>query len=466
MPRYSESEDPVSARAPASAAAGLRQLLDGLDEAGLGDRMHRLLHELFPICRSITGEGLRQTLRRLQRVVPLALTEVPSGTQVFDWTVPPEWNIRDAWVKDPSGRVVVDFKRSNLHVVSYSAPFRGRVSLEELKRHLHSLPAQPALVPARTSYFEETWGFCVAHAQLEGLAPGEYEVLVDSSLTPGSLTYGEYVVPGASSDEVLLSCHCCHPSLGNDNLSGIVLTATLAKLVGELRPRYTYRFLFIPSTIGSITWLARNEAAVGRIKHGLVVACVGDAGPMTYKRSRRGDAVIDQAVAHVLARSGQPFSIRDFAPDGHDERQYCSPGFDLPVGSLTRTPHGEYPEYHTSGDDRDLVKPASLGQSLRRYLEVLEVLEGDATFVNLSPRGEPQLGRRGLYDGLGKPRYGAASQLALLWVLNLSDGRHSLLSIADRAKLPFHVVRAAADALEGKGLLRREPEPSSRGRSP
>jgi aminopeptidase-like protein len=439
------------------AAAELRQVLASLDDARLAEQMQGLIGDLFPICRSITGEGVRRSLRVLESVVPLAWTEVPSGTQVFDWVVPREWNIRDAWVKDPSGEVVIDFKRSNLHVLHYSVPFRGRMGLEELKKHLYSLPEQPSLVPYRTSYYKESWGFCVSHDQVQRLAPGEYEVLIDSSLCDGALTYAEHVVPGESEDEVLLSCHCCHPSLCNDNLSGMALAATLAQLVRPLRLRYTYRFLFVPGTIGAIAWLARNEANVGRIKHGLVVACVGDAGPMTYKRSRRGNAEIDRAVVHVLAHSGSPFSVRDFSPYGYEERQFCSPGFDLPVGSLTRTPHGEYPEYHTSRDDLSLLEPRSLVESLRRYLEVFEVLEGNGRYVNLSPKCEPQLGRRGLYDAIGGRNHAEQTQMALLWVLNLSDGSRTLLDIAERAKLPFHAVRAAADVLVAKELLRSEP---------
>jgi len=440
-----------------AAAAEIRRLLQDLDETRVGEEMRALITELFPICRSITGAGLRQSLRIVGRVVPLAVTEVPSGTAVFDWVVPREWNIRGAWVKGPSGEIVIDFQRSNLHVLNYSSPFRGRLGLEELKPHLHSLPERPSLVPYRTSYYKESWGFCVSHDQLEALEPGEYEVLVDSSLEDGSLTYAEHLVQGATEDEILVSCHCCHPSLCNDNLSGVALTATLARVVGALRPRYSYRFLFLPGTIGSITWLARNEAQALRIRHGLVVACVGDRGPMTYKRSRRGDAEIDHAVEHVLGQSGQRFSVRDFSPYGYDERQYCSPGFDLAVGSLTRTPHGEYPEYHTSGDDLSFVENAALVESLRRYLEVFEVLEGNGTYLNLSPKCEPQLGKRGLYDALGGRSHAMETQMAMLWVLNLSDGRHTLLAIAEKAKLPFHAVREAAVALEAKNLLRREP---------
>ena len=438
------------------AAAGIRRVLDGLDEARAGRELYGLVAELFPICRSITGDGLRRSLRVLQRLIPLELTEVPSGTPVFDWVVPREWNIRGAWVKDASGRVVIDFGRSNLHVLNYSAPFRGRVDLEELEQHLHSLPDQPTRVPYRTSYYRESWGFCLSHDDRERLLPGEYEVFVDSTLEPGALTYAERVVEGASTDEVLVSCHSCHPSLANDNLSGMALASVLARTLGELRPRYTYRFIFAPGTIGAITWLALNEARVQRIKHGLVVACVGDAGPMTYKRSRRGDAEIDRAVEHVLAHCGQPFSVRDFTPYGYDERQYCSPGFDLPVGSLTRTPYGEYREYHTSGDDLSLVQPHALVDSLRRYLEVFEVLEANGTYLNLSPRCEPQLGKHGLYDPVGGPSKAAEHQMALFWVLNQCDGRYTLLDVAARAKLPFHAVRTAAGTLEAKGLLRRQ----------
>jgi aminopeptidase-like protein len=279
-------------------------------------------------------------------------------------------------------------------------------------------------------------------------------VLIDTTLTEGSLTYGELVLPGELTDEVLVSAHCCHPSLANDNLSGVVLAATLARILGGVARRYTYRFLFVPGTIGSITWLALNEERARRIAHGLVVACVGDAGRLTYKRSRRGDAEIDRAAVHVLAHSGQDYEVRDFTPYGYDERQYCSPGFDLPVGSLTRTPHGEFPEYHTSGDNPDLVRPDRLGDSLRRYLEVFEVLEGNLTYLNLSPKGEPHLGKRGLYGSVGGESHAVPTQIAMLWVLNLSDGSHSLLDIAERSKLPFTDLRRAAQALEAAGLLR------------
>jgi aminopeptidase-like protein len=439
---------PAGQRPSGGAAAHLRGLAEELGPK-LGAEMHAAIRELYPICRSITGDGVRRSLHILQGIAPLELHEVPSGTRVFDWEVPREWNLRAARLVGPDGEVIADAERLNLHVVGYSAPFRGRVRLEDLQRHLHSLPEQPSLVPYRTSYYEEDWGFCLAHERRTRLPPGEYDVLVDTSLTPGSLTYGELVVPGVTSDEVLVSTHCCHPSLANDNLSGMVLAATLARIVRGLAPRYTYRFLFIPGTIGAITWLALNEERARRIKHGLVVACVGDAGRLHYKRSRRGDAEIDRAVVHVLEHCGQPHEVREFSPYGSDERQYCSPGFDLAVGSLTRTPTGECPAYHTSADDPSLVEPDRLVDSLRRHLEVFEVLEGNRTYVNLSPKCEPQLGKRGLYGAVG----GHAGQVAMFWVLNLSDGRHTLLDIAERAKVPFADVRSAAGALEAAGLL-------------
>ena len=434
------------------AAEELRAAADALDPA-LGAELCAAIHELYPICRSITGDGLRQSLRLLQRIAPLTLHEVPTGTRVFDWTVPKEWTFRSAVLKGPSGEIVADARRLNLHVVNYSAPFRGKMPLAELQQHLHSLPAQPALVPYRTSYYQESWGFCLSQEQRDRLVPGDYEVSIDTSLAPGSLTYGELLVRGSQRDEVLISTHCCHPSLANDNLAAMTMCAALARIVERASPRYTYRFLFVPGTIGSIAWLALHEEDARRIAHGLVAACAGDGGKLTYKRSRRGDAEIDRAVAHVLARSGEPHELRDFSPYGYDERQYCSPGFDLAVGSLTRTPHGEYAEYHTSGDEPSLVRPEKLVDTLRRYLETFEVLEGNRKLVNLLPKCEPQLGKRGLYGSVGGRSHAVASQMAMLWVLNLCDGTRTLLDVAERARLGFTEVRHAAEALERAGLL-------------
>jgi aminopeptidase-like protein len=423
-----------------------------IDFAAAGDEMYGLIAELYGICRSITGDGLRATLAAIARHIDLTCHEVPTGTPVLDWTVPREWNISDAWVKNARGERVIDFRRSNLHVVQYSTPLRRSVDRDELTAHLHTAPEHPRWVPYRSSYYEENWGFCLAHDDLAGLTEPAYEVCIDARLADGSLTYGESTIAGASDDEFFFSCHVCHPSLCNDNLSGLALTTLLAKLLAPLTLRYSYRFVFIPGTIGAITWLSRNEPRLPRLRHGLVVACVGDAGPFHYKRSRRG-AEIDRAVEHVLRHAGADYAVRDFSPYGYDERQYCSPGFDLPVGSLTRTPHGEFPEYHTSADDLGFVTPDNLAESLRRYLAVVDLIESNRCYVSTNPKGEPQLGKRGLYRAIGGLPQPERAQMALLWVLNLSDGRHSLLDIAERAQLEFDAVRDAADTLAAHGLL-------------
>ena len=413
-----------------------------------------LIEAAYPICRSITGDGVRRTLAMIQESIPLEIHEVPSGTPVFDWTVPKEWNIRDAWIKDPAGRKVVDFREHNLHVLNYSVPVHEKLPLAELKKRLFTLPDKPDLIPYRTSYYRETWGFCLRHHTLEELPEGEYEVLIDSTLADGSLTYGECFLQGESEREVLLSTHVCHPSLCNDNLSGIaVMTALARELQARPRRRYSYRFLFIPGTIGSITWLARNEERAGRIAHGLVAANLGDPGAFHYKKSRKENAEIDRAVLAVLKDAGEPFGVEDFVPFGYDERQYCSPGFNLAVGSLTRTPYSRYPEYHTSADNLEFVKPEALEGSLRIYLAVMDLLEGNRRYLNLNPKCEPQLGRRGLYRTIGGDDAGRSRELALLWVLNLSDGEHGLLDISERSGMSFAAIREAAGALLEVGLL-------------
>lgn len=426
---------------------------DSIDTRQVGQGMYQLIERLYPICRSITGNGVRETLSIINEYIPLEVREVPTGTKVFDWTVPKEWNIRDAYIKDLKGERIIDFQKSNLHVVNYSIPVRKTLSLEELKKHLHTLPDYPDWIPYRTSYYQENWGFCLSHNQFLGLKEKEYEVCIDSSLEEGHLTYGEYVVQGATEDEFLISCHVCHPSLCNDNLSGITLTTYLARYLSTVSLRYSYRFLYIPGTIGSITWLALNEDKVFLIKHGLVVACVGDAGKSSYKKSRQNDAEIDKAVIHALKESGQEYEIVEFFPYGYDERQYCSPGFNLPVGCLMRTPNGRYPEYHTSEDNLDFVKPEFLIDSFSKYLAVLSVVEGNKKYVNQNPKCEPQLGKRGLYASTGGQKNSVVSQFALLWVLNLSDGNHSLLDISERSGMKFNDIKIAADRLLDCGLL-------------
>jgi aminopeptidase-like protein len=421
--------------------------------ATVGAELHDLVTELYPICRSITGDGVRETLRRIGDRIPLELREVPTGTKAFDWTVPREWSIRDAYVADANGRRVIDFRACNLHVVGYSTPVDARMSLAELKEHLISIPERPDWIPYRTSYYRPDWGFCVSHNSLLALADGEYHVRIDSSLEDGHLTYGECFLAGDREDEVLISTHVCHPSLANDNLSGIAVATFVARALAEAPRQLSYRFLFVPGTIGAITWLSQNRAAVSRVKHGLVLTGVGDSGHPTYKRSRRGNAPIDRAVAHVLGHSGGAHDVVDFSPYGYDERQYCSPGFDLPVGCFMRTPWGRYAEYHTSADNLEFVRPESLADSFEKVLASLSVVDGDTTYRNLSPYCEPQLGRRGLYRPAGGLKDESVDELAMLWVLNLSDSRHSLLDVAERSGLAFGTIRAAATALRDAGLL-------------
>jgi aminopeptidase-like protein len=412
-----------------------------------------LVRRLFPICRSLTGDGVRETFDVLEEHIPLVRREIASGTKVFDWFVPDEWNIREAHITAPDGTRVVDFERLNLHVVGYSEPVRATMPLETLKERLHTLPDQPDLIPYRTSYYHRTWGFCLSHRQLEALEPGDYEVVIDSTLEPGSLSYAELMVEGSGEEEVLLSTYVCHPSLANDNVSGIAVAAMLAKALLERDLRHSYRFLFAPGTIGPLVWLHENRERLDRIRHGLTFSCIGDGGGLTYKRSRRSDAEVDEAVEVVLRDLGADHRILPWEPWGGDERQFCSPGFDLPLGTLTRTPHGEFDGYHTSADGLDMIRPESLGGAVEACLQVIDVLESNRRCTNLSPHGEPQLGRRGLYRTAGGAVATPDDERALLWVLNLSDGRSSLLDVARRSGLRYPVVRRAAERLEQAGLL-------------
>jgi aminopeptidase-like protein len=412
-----------------------------------------LVRRLFPICRSLTGDGVRQTFDVLEEHIPLQRREIASGTQVFDWNVPQEWNIREAHITAPDGTRIVDFQRLNLHVVGYSEPVRATLPLEALRERLHTLPDQPDLIPYRTSYYERTWGFCLSHRQLEQLEPGDYEVVIDSTLEPGSLCYAELEVEGSGDEEVLLSTYVCHPSLANDNLSGIAVATLLAKRLLERELRHSYRFVFAPGTIGPLAWLHDNRDRLDRIRHGLTFSCIGDGGDLTYKRSRRTHAEIDEAMEIVLRDRGEAHRILPWEPWGGDERQFCSPGFDLPLGSLMRTPHGEFAGYHTSADGVELIRPESLAGAVEAGLQVVDVLETNRRFTNLSPYGEPQLGKRGLYRSAGGAVATPDDERALLWVLNLSDGNSTLVDVARRSGLRYAVVRRAAERLEQAGLL-------------
>jgi aminopeptidase-like protein len=418
-----------------------------------GREAYELMRRLFPLCRSLTGQGVRATFDVIEEQLPLERTEIASGSRVCDWIVPDEWNLHDAHITGPDGRRVVDWRDSNLHVVSYSEPVRARLSLDRLRERLHTLPEQPDVIPYRTSYYERTWGFCLTHRQLLDLPPGEYEVVIDSTLEPGHLTYAEHLVPGEGPREVLVSTYVCHPSLANDNLSGIAVATMLAKRLRGRSLRHSYRFLFAPGSIGPLAWLDRNRERLDRIAHGLAVSCIGDAGDLTYKRSGRGDAEVDLAMELVLRDSGEAHRVLPWEPWGGDERQFCSPGFNLPVGTLMRTPHGEFDGYHTSADSLERIRPESLAGAVDRCLDLVEVLEANRTPTNLSPFGEPQLGRRGLYRSAGGAVASPDVERAMLWVLNQSDGDTSLLEIATRSELGFPVVSRAADLLERAGLL-------------
>lgn len=419
----------------------------------VGEEMYQLMEELYPICRSITGEGVRQTLEIIKKYIPVTVREVPSGAKVFDWTVPKEWNIKDAYIRNSKGEKIVDFKKSNLHVLNYSTPISRKVTLKELREHLFTIPEHPDWIPYRTSYYQENWGFCLSYKQFLELTDEIYEVFIDSSLKNGSLSYGEFHVEGKTSDEFLISCHVCHPSLCNDNLSGIVLSTFLARHLSNVSSRYSYRFLFIPGTIGSITWLSLNEENISKIKHGLVVANLGDSGDFTYKKCRKGNAEIDRSVENVMNHFGNNYEITDFSPYGYDERQFCSPGFNLPIGCLTRTQYGKYAQYHTSADNLEFVRPEYLAESFSMLLSILNVIENNRKLLNMNPKCEPQLSNRGLYQAIGGDQSRQEKQQALLWVLNLSDGENTLLDISEKSGLKFDVIKEAADLLNKYRLL-------------
>lgn len=422
-----------------------------------GDDLYRLAAELFPIHRSITGPGFSETLRILERFTGAITRHTwASGSAAFDWTAPDEWVFREAWIRDPHGRKIVDTSECNLHVVAYSEPVHRLIDLRELQEHLHSLPGQPTAIPYRTSYYERGWGFCLAQEQRDALVPGTYEVMIDADLGPGQIEVGEVVLPGTTDREILISTYCCHPSLANNEVSGPVVAAFLAReLRARASRRYTYRLLFVPETIGSILYLHRFGDELRRhVDAGWVVTCVGDEAPFTYKRSRRGTSLSDRVAEHVLRSSGREHTVVDFFPFGSDERQYCSPGFDLPVGSLMRSMYETYPEYHTSLDDLSLISAQGLADSYGMYVEMIDLLEANGVLTATMPYCEPQLGKRGVFPQGG----GTATDQAvkdILWLLNLCDGTRDLLAVAERAGRPGSVLAAHADKLVAAGLLCR-----------
>jgi aminopeptidase-like protein len=417
--------------------------------------MYSLMEKLFPICRSITGNGVRKTLKIINNEIPLKIYEISTGTQVYDWKIPKEWNIKDAYVKNSKGKKIIDFKVSNLHILNYSIPVKRSICLSELKKYLHTLPKQPESIPYLTTYYKENWGFCISQKQYDELKEDTYEVFIDSSLTFGSLTYGEFFLKGTSNEEVLFSCYVCHPSMCNDNLSGVVLLTQLAKILQKRKTKYSYRFLFIPETIGAISWLYKNEKSIKKIKHGLIVTCVGDSGNFTYKKTRKGDSSIDNIVIKVLEESKKAYQTVDFFPSGSDERQFSSPGFDLPIGSLMRTMYAKFSEYHTSKDDLNFVNSKNLEESLEKYLKIIEILETDVKYISTNQKCEPQLGNRGLYDMIGGKQAEGINKMAVFWLLNLSDGNHSIRDIMKKSNIDQNTLNKSAEILIKFKLLKR-----------
>ena len=426
----------------------------GFDE---GQFMHDLASRLFPICRSLTGDGVRETLAILGEHLPgLTVHEVPSGTAAFDWTVPDEWNIRGAYLEGPDGTRLIDFADSNVHVVGYSEPVDGRLTLEELQRHLHSDEELPEAIPYVTSYYNRTWGFCLPHEQRSQLVEGTYHAVIDSSLEPGSLTYAELVIPGDSDEEVFVSTYVCHPSLANNELSGPVVSTALAIWLMSLpRRRYTYRFVWVPESIGALTYTSRNlDHLRTHVIAGFNLTCIGDDGDYSYLASRLGDLEIDRIGRRVVA-TRSPAVEYSYLDRGSDERTYCAPGIDLPLISLMRTKYGSYREYHTSLDDLTVITPSGLQGGLDLVRDCIELLESNEYYV-ATVLGEPQLGRRGLYHAM-HARTVADIVLMRTHVLAYCDGEHSVLDLADLLDLPVDDVLAIIDELVDHGLLVRLP---------
>jgi aminopeptidase-like protein len=418
-----------------------------------GQEMYAFARELFPICRSLTGDGVRETLRMIGTHLPgLKIVEVPSGEACFDWNVPPEWNIRDAYVKDAAGRRIIDFKTNNLHVVNYSEPVRTEMSLEELQAHLHSLPDQPNAIPYVTSYYRRTWGFCLTHEERLKLKPGRYEVVIDSTLEPGHLTYGELYLPGTSKREIFLSTYICHPSMANNEVSGPVLTTFLAKRMMSKQNKFSYRIVFVPETIGAIVYISRHLNALKKnVYAGYQVTCVGDDRCYSYLPSRKGGTPADRVATHVLSHHSSDYKRYSFADRGSDERQYCSPGVDLPMGSIMRSKYGEYSEYHTSLDNMDLISPEGFAGSFNVYTKCLELLEKNQTY-RAKFLCEPQMGKRGLRPTLGL-KNAAQNIRTTSNLLAYADGQNDLIDIANASGISAEELIPIADTLFAAGLL-------------
>ena len=426
-------------------------------ETMIENEMEKYFDRLWPICRSITGPGFRDSLAILSELMPMKRLRFATGQKVLDWIVPREWSVRDAYLVDPNGEKRAMFHKNNLHLVSYSIPFKRRLTLAELRPHLHSLPEQPSAIPYLTSYYKDDWGFCLTHNELKSLPEGVYEVFIDTQLTAGAVELGEAMIRGESKDEILFSSYLCHPSMANNELSGPLVLAFLYQRIQALpRRRYTYRFVIAPETIGSICYLSKYGTHLKkRLRAGYQITCAGDRGKFTYKRSRRGNSLADRAACEVLKTEGAHHIVAFDPAIGSDERQYCSPGFDLPVGLLMRTMYATYPEYHTSLDNKSFISFTSLRGILDAYLNIVMALENNIVYKNTVLYGEPQLGRRGLYPALGSRKTMDEKVSAMLWVLNLADGTRDLLAIAEESGLPMKRLVGAAEDLYRAGLLQK-----------
>ncbi len=430
--------------------------MDNFDEEAeiQGVEIYNWAKDLFPICRSLTGQGFRDTLLYFQAILPnLKIFEVESGTKVFDWEIPDEWNITEAFITDESGIKIIDFKDNNLHVVGYSVAIDEWLELDELQNYLHSLPEQPNAIPYVTSYYDRKWGFCMSHDQRQSLKSGKYHVVIKSTLSPGVLNYGELLIPGESSKEIFFSSYICHPSMANNELSGPTVLAALAKWLQSCKSlKYSYRLIFIPETIGSITYLSKNlDILKNKVIAGFNLSCMGDEGIYSYVPSRLGSTLPDRVAQHVLSNMDIGFKAYSWLDRGSDERQYCSPGVNLPVVGISRSKYGEYPEYHTSLDNLDFISSKGLGGSYLAMLRIIQVLEKNERYISTT-LCEPQLGKRGLYPTLSHKK-SSSSAKPMMNLISYCDGQHSLLEIAEVLAVPFWDLLDLADSLASHGVL-------------
>ena len=419
--------------------------------------LEQYFDRLFPINRSLTGNGNRESLKILNEIIDLNVFEVPSGTSCFDWIVPPEWNVSEAWIKNSKGEKIVDFSKLNLHLLGYSEPIHKKMGLNELKEHLHSLPDMPDVVPYMTSYYSRRWGFCLTHNQLSALKDDEYEVYIDSTLDEkGSMTYAEAILQGKEQKEILFSTYFCHPSMANNELSGPLVTSLIYRELKQCKElRYTYRFVFVPETIGRIYYLSKyGKYLKDNLIAGFVVTCIGDPGVFTYKKSRESESLPNKCVELLLKQTEEKYIVHEFFPSGSDERQYCSPGFNLPVGSLMRTMYGKYPEYHTSADNKDFISFEAMEESVKKNLSIVDMIENNHVYRNTNPFCEPQLGKRDLYPTLGSRESRTDFLDAMMWLLNLADGTKDLLTISKISNKPYFLLVEVAKVLIKKNLLK------------